>query len=407
MVVDAAVTWGVRSAEWTVGGGFGATMSTTINPTCSIVAETSTLSEIEPASTTWADITFSYPGFTSDPCVSPACTPKYSTFATGVDSSPCTSDISSSSYTPSIAISAPSYPLPSFASGSDTYSATSLVSPLTGTQSTYTQVSLSPTTTCTSGVFGSGCPEGPDCSHNTTITISITSTSYVTTTVHSSFPSNSPGHPDTDSVSTSEPCQSTTTDGGNVTGTIVISTPVTSGLHSGSGLGYPTPTPPLITLTSAGSATHSSSSSSAYGNSGYGSSISTSDTGASITITGPVTQSQSPSPPLTFTSHSITSYTTSTGIGTTITTLTSRSTSTGTGTSTNLLPSQTGGAGELALPFEGLDMVTVLFVVRAEGGEGRDANGDLEKGEGMDLVLDSESMDPSHVVTPVDTWFVR
>ncbi|KIW82916.1 hypothetical protein Z517_02159 [Fonsecaea pedrosoi CBS 271.37] len=360
MVVDAAVTWGMRSAEWTVGGGFGATMSTTINPTCSTVAETSTPSDIEPASTTWADITFSYPVLSSDTCVSPACTPKYSTFATGVDSSPCTSDISSSSYTPSNAISAPSYLLPSFASGSDSYSATSLVSPLTGTQSTYTQVSLTPTATCTSGVSGSGCPEGPDCSHNTTITISITSTSYVTTTVHSSFPSNSPGGPATHSVSTSESCQSTTTDGGNATGTIVISTSVTSGQQSDSGLGYPTPNPPLITLTSAGSATLSSSS--AYGNSGYGSSISTSDTGASITITGPVTQSQSPSPPLTFTSHSITSYTTSTGIGTTITTLTSRSTSTGTGTSTNLLPSQTGGAGELALPFEGLDMATVLFV---------------------------------------------
>ncbi|OAL34463.1 hypothetical protein AYO20_06306 [Fonsecaea nubica] len=319
-------------------------MSTTINPTCSTVAETSTLSDIEPASTTWADITFSYPGFTSDTCVSPACTPKYSTFATVVDSSPCTSDISSSSYTPSIAISAPSYPLPSFASGSDTYSATSLVSPLTGTQSTYTQASLAPITTCTSGVLGSGCPEGPGCSHNTTITISITSTSYVTTTVHSSFPSNSPGGPDTHSVSTSESCESTTTDWQNR-------------------LGISHPNPPLVTLTSAGSATHSSSSSSStYGTSGYGSSINTSDTGAPITITGPVTQSQSPSPPLTFTSHSITSYPTSTGIGTTITTMTSRSISTSAGTSTNLLPSQTGGAGELALPFEGLDMATVLFV---------------------------------------------
>ncbi|OAP56009.1 hypothetical protein AYL99_10161 [Fonsecaea erecta] len=310
------------------------------------------------SSTTETDIAFSYPGF-SLPTSSPVGPASTAASWIPVDSSPYTSTIGPSYYSPSIALSVPSY-LPSFASSSDTLCITTLVSALSSTRSS----SLPPPVTCPSSIPGAICSEGPQCSNNTTITISITSTSYVTTILNLTLTTSSPGALLTHSASipvSGESCHCTEPGWENVTSSIVVSTAPTTEQPTGSGLGYPTP----VTLPSAGSTTASNSgvtsesipssseTTSASSNSNSNSN-SESESSSWITLTGPITQSQAPSP--TITSHSSAGVT-----STTITTHTSPSTSTS--TSTTGLPAPTGGARSLEFQFEAIIATCLLGIV--------------------------------------------
>ncbi|KIX97852.1 uncharacterized protein Z520_06630 [Fonsecaea multimorphosa CBS 102226] len=344
-----------------VGGAFGAIAPTRIKPILPTTALTSMQTSTETSSTTETDLAFSYPGFglPTSPFTGSASTTASSTSVSGLDTSPCTSAISSSSYIPSIAQSIPPYLPLSSASISDT-STTSQVS-VSSSTSTFPQAPLPPSvpTTYPSSSRAGQCSESTQCSHNATITISFMSTATITKTVSLSFSSNSPAAPITRSASPSvstESCDSTALGWGNTTSDIILSTALTSAEPSESGLGYPTPE----TLTAALPATNSNSgvtygsvsSSSEYGNSGN---ASTNSGGShSRTLTGPLTQN--PSPSLTITSHSGIGVTTSTS--TTITIRTSQSTS----TSTNGAPTRTGGVGRLDLEFETV-FATCLFAI--------------------------------------------
>ncbi|KIW94446.1 uncharacterized protein Z519_04422 [Cladophialophora bantiana CBS 173.52] len=356
--IDAAVSWGGLHPLWAVCGAFGATVSTSINLNC-------------PAPTTEAGSVISDPGSTSFSSLfadsSSTTTP--STSASDPVSFPCTSAINSSSYAPSVPYSAPAYPLPSLASSSDPSFATPLASIFPSTHSTHSQVPSSPHPSApsvyTSSTVESRCLESPHCYRNTAITISITSTSYVTTTITSSLPTSIPGAPTLHFTLTSAftgACQSTFQAWESTKSSIAISTGLTSAQQSSFSPGYPT----LVTLTSAGSITSSNSwssyeSSDSSSGDGYGTSQSTRDGGGIggssdvNTSTGPQTQTKSQSLPVT--THASTPVTT--GSITSITSRTSESTS----TSTDAVPTQTGGVGILDFRYEAIFATCLLTTV--------------------------------------------